>query len=242
MDAATAGTEKETVTAQPAVDFGVLAAAVADAVTGPRAGRPQEAAVAVALRRRAEGATFTAIAEAIGVSEKRVRLWCRVAEQRDSRFDARGAKPRRVRAAAATRPQLGKMIGFRPRQELREQLEQRAAEEGTTLTNIVEAAVSSYLSRKTPNVGLLVKRQLRKNLAAELAVVGTAVAEQRLELTAQGRNLNQLVRLCNEGRVPVGVRAEIEATQAALGRNTEVLAALHAAVRTLVGLDEGDAS
>lgn len=222
-----------------APDYAVLAADVVAEVTGPRARPPEPSQVADALARRAAGATYAAIAEAIGVTEKSAALWCRTAARLDPRFDARRAKPRKKRKIAEAKPPREPMIGWRPRPGTRAILETRAETEGRSLSALVQAAVDSYLQRKTAGVAVLVREQLRKGLKEELRAVAEATGEQALELARQGNNLNQLSRFCNKYQeLPVGVSDELALTRAALDANEAALAALTAAVESLVGGDD----
>lgn len=222
------------------LDYGVLAGDVVAEVTGPRARSPEPSLVADALARRTAGSTYAAIASAIGVTEKAAALWCRTAARLDSRFDAREAKPRKVRKAAEAKPPREQMIGWRPRPGTREVLERRAESEGRSLSALVQAAVDSYLQRKTAGVEVLVRQALRKELKEELRAVAEVVGEQRLELSRQGANLNQLVRFCNKYReLPVGITTELAATRAALDANAASLERLITAVESLAGQEPG---
>ena len=218
------------------LDYAVLAADVAAAVTGPRGPAPSQIRVADALARRAAGQTYEAIAEAVGVSAKRVASWCRAAQRLDRRFDARGAKPRKVRAGAAAKPGPEKIIGFRPRPGTRAVLERRAEVEGRSLTDLVQTAVDAYVQRKSAGIETLVRRQLRKGLKPELRAVSDAVGAQEMELSRQGNNLNQLVRFTNKyAQLPVAVTAELAATRRELESNRAALERLRAAVEDLIG-------
>lgn len=231
--AETAGDAGTTATA---VDPVALAVDVVAEVTGPRARPPEPSQVADALARRASGATYAAIAEAIGVTEKAAALWCRTAERLDPRFDARQAKPRKRRKVAEAKPPREQMIGWRPRPGTREILETRAETEGRSLSALVQAAVDAYLQRRTAGVEVLVREALRKRLKEELRAVAEATGEQALELSRQGNNLNQMVRFVNRYQeLPVSITTELAATRAALDANEVALTRLTAAVEHLVG-------
>ncbi|KJR06066.1 hypothetical protein UG54_14740 [Gordonia sihwensis] len=228
------GTEESR--SEAALDYGVLAADVAAAVTGPRGPAPSQIQVADALARRAAGATYEAIAEDVGVSAKRAATWCRVAQRIDSRFDARGARPRKVRAEAAAKPGPEKMIGFRPRPGTRAVLERRAEIEGRSLTDLVQTAVDAYVQRKSAGIEVQVRRQLRAGLKAELRAVADAVGAQGLELARQGNNVNQVAAFCNRYKeLPVAITEELAAARAALEANRAELERLRAAVEDLIG-------
>ncbi|MDV7171946.1 hypothetical protein R4144_00755 [Gordonia amicalis] len=217
------------------LDYAVLAAGVA-AVKGPRGPASSHGEVADALARRAAGQTYEAIAEEVGISAKRAASWCRAAARIEPRFDARAAKPRSVRKDAAAKAPLEKLIGWRPRPGTRAVLERRAELEGRSLTDLVQAAVDSYVQRKTAGVESLVRRELRKQLKAELRAVADAVSAQSVELTRQGSNLNQLSRFVNRYReLPVAITHELAAYRAELAANRTELARLSAAVESLVG-------
>ncbi|GGB18298.1 hypothetical protein [Gordonia jinhuaensis] len=222
-------------TASAVVDLTVLASEVVAAVTGPRGPEPSRSAVRDALRRRAEGAPYAEIASAIdGVSEKRAASWCRAAARIDPRFDAREAKPRRARKGAQ-RPELDKLIGWRPRHGTRAALQRRSEVEGRSITVIVQAAVDAYLQRRTAGVEVLVREQLRKGLKEELRAVAKSVGDQRMELARQGNNFNQLVKFTNRYKeLPVSVTGEMQQLRAALDANSAELARLRASVEALV--------
>lgn len=218
------------------IDYAVLAAEVAAEVKGPRGPEPEQAAVADALARRAAGETYEAIAEGVGISAKRAATWCRTAARIDARFDARQAKPRRVRKEKASAAPLEKLIGWRPRPGTRAVLERRSNDEGRSITAIVQAAVDAYLQRRTAGVEVLVREQLRKGLKPELRAVADAVSAQELELSRQGGNLNQLTRFVNRYReLPVAITGELEANRRELEANRAELARLREAVENLVG-------
>lgn len=218
------------------LDYAVLATAVAAAVTGPRGPAPSQIQVADALARRAAGQTYEAIAEGVGVSAKRAATWCKAAQRLDERFDARGVKPRKVRAEAAAKLGPEKIIGFRPRPGTRAVLERRAEIEGRSLTDLVQTAVDAYVQRKSAGIETLVRRQLRKGLKAELRAVADAVGAQEMELARQGSNLNQLARYVNKYKaLPVAITEELAATRRELENNRAELERLRAAVEGLVG-------
>ncbi|WP_411815830.1 hypothetical protein [Gordonia sp. SND2] len=218
------------------LDLGALAAAVSVAVTGPRGPAPAREDVERVLRMRVDGETYASIAAAVGVSEKRTASWCTAAQTADSRFRARGVKPRKVRKDAAARAPLDKMIGFRPRAGTRAVLERRAELEGRSLSDLVQTAVDAYVERKSAGVEVLVRRQLRRGLKPELRAVADGLARQELELARQGNNLNQLVRFTNKYRqLPVAITDELAATRAELEANRAELERLRSAVDELVG-------
>ncbi|WP_223373074.1 hypothetical protein [Gordonia bronchialis] len=220
------------------IDYAVLAAGVAATAPGPGGPEPSQAEVADALARRAAGQTYEAIAEEVGISAKRAASWCRAAARIDDRFDPRAAKPRRVRAEAAAKAPLEKLIGWRPRPGTRAVLESRAESEGRSITAIVQAAVDAYLQRRTAGVAVLVREQLRKGLKTELRAVADAVGAQELEIARQGNNLNQLARFVNRYReLPVAITDELEANRRELEANRRELARLTEAVEDLVGED-----
>lgn len=234
----TTKSDEDRTTAAAGVDLTALAVGVVAAVTGPRGPAPAVERVADALARRAAGATYAEIAAATGVSEKRAASWCRAAARIDDRFDPRAAKPRRVRAEAAAKAPLEKLIGWRPRPGTRAVLESRAESEGRSITAIVQAAVDAYLQRRTAGVAVLVREQLRKGLKTELRAVADAVGAQELEIARQGNNLNQLARFVNRYReLPVAITDELEANRRELEANRRELARLTEAVEDLVGED-----
>lgn len=156
-------------------------------------------------------------------------------EQRP-RIEPRAARPRKVRKETAASAPLEKLIGWRPRPGTRAVLERRAELEGRSLTDLVQAAVDSYVQRKTAGVESLVRRELRKQLKVELRAVADAVSAQSVELTRQGSNLNQLSRFVNRYReLPVAITDELAASRAELAANRAALARLSAAVESLVG-------
>lgn len=221
---------------EAALDYAALAADVAAAVTGPRGPAPSQIQVADALARRAAGATYEAIAEDVGVSAKRAASWCRAAQRLDGRFDARGAKPRKIRAEATAKLGPEKIIGFRPRPGTRAVLERRAEIEGRSLTDLLQTAVDAYVQRKSAGIETLVRRQLRKGLKVELRAVADAVGAQTMELARQGNNVNQLAAFCNRYKeLPVAITEELAATRRELENNRAELERLRAAVEGLVG-------
>ena len=99
------------------------------------------------LRRRAAGASYAEIAAAVAdVSEKRAAAWCKAAQRLDARFDARQARPRKVRAGAKQRST--RMFSARLDTDLVELVERRAATEGRSVTSMVDVALRSYVGRK----------------------------------------------------------------------------------------------
>ncbi|MCF8610205.1 hypothetical protein L5G28_08540 [Gordonia sp. HY285] len=218
------------------LDYAVLAAGVAAAVKSTRAPEPEQSVVTKSLRMRADGATYEAIAEGVGVSAKRAASWCRQAARIDDRFDARSDAPRKVRKEAAAKAPLEKLIGWRPRPGTRAVLERRAKIEGRSLTDLVQTAVDAYLQRKSAGVEILVRRQLRKELKAELRAVADAVSSQSVEIARQGNNLNQLTRFCQKYQeLPLAITSELESVRLELAANRVELARLTDAVEKLVG-------
>lgn len=217
-------------------DYGALAVDVVAEVAGPRARPPEPLQVADALARRAAGSTYAAIAEAIGVTEKAAALWCSTAARLEPAFDARQAKPRKIRKAAQAKPPREQMIGWRPRPGTRAVLEARAESEGRSLSALVQSAVDSYLQRKTAGVEILVREQLRKGLKEQLLAVAEETGKLQLELSRQGNNVNQLASFCNRYReLPVAITSELTANRAALAANEAALQQLISAVEKLAG-------
>ncbi|WP_157436062.1 hypothetical protein [Gordonia malaquae] len=223
--------------AAAAVDLELLAAEVADAVKGPRGPEPEQASVADALARRADGETYAAIAAAIGVSEKRAASWCREAARIDARFDAREAKPRRARDHSR---RVGtKMLTARIEAGLLELVARRAGDEGRSTTAVVEAALRSYVGRKVAGLETAVRRELRKRLKEELRELASAIGAHDAELSRQGNNLNQLTAFCNRYKeLPVSITDELAATRRALDENRAATERLHETV--LARFEGGD--
>ncbi|MFT3663250.1 MAG: hypothetical protein QM809_18360 [Gordonia sp. (in: high G+C Gram-positive bacteria)] len=230
MATADGGDEKDT-SATAEVSFDELAAAVASAVAGPRAGAPAAGVVAEALRRRDAGESFETIGAALAITAKRASTWCRTAARIDPRFDAREAKPRKKRVESQARTPLEKLIGWRPRPGTREVLERRAEQEGRSLTDLVQTAVDAYLGRKAAGVEVLVRRELRKGLKAELVALTAALDARERDLARQGSNLNQLVKFCHRYReLPVAITGELAATRTELEVTRAELTALRESV------------
>lgn len=210
------------------LDYAVLAAEVAAQVTGPRGRAPKLSAVTESLRRRAAGETYPTIAAAVGVSAKRAASWCRAAARIDPRFDAREAKPRKMRGGV--RP-VTRMFSARIEDELLGLVEKRAKAEGRAVTSVVESALRAYLGRKVAGIETLVRRELRKGLKTELVGLAAAIGKHDAEWSRQGNNFNQLVHFVNTyEELPVVWLDELERTRQAHDANRAAIEALHAAV------------
>jgi len=228
MTTAESGEDRATATA--VVDLKALAVDVAAAAAGPRSGPADAAAVADVLRRRTAGASYAEIAVAVAdVSEKRAAAWCKAAQRLDARFDARQARPRKVRAGAKQRST--RMFSARLDTDLVELVERRAAAEGRSVTSMVDVALRSYVGRKVAGVETMVRRELRKALKPALIATKDALGRVERELVKQGINLNQLAHHVNGyGELPVAWLDELEATRSALDVARAELRELRAAI------------